>query len=79
MEKDLKYYKENAEEDYLTTPISVLKYITELESEVGVKSKIKELQEWIKNNNFEPKDQEQQKEYDSKVKEFRNLFEKTAQ
>ena len=27
MEKDLKYYKENAEEDYLTTPISVLRYI----------------------------------------------------
>ena len=27
MKKDLKYYKENAEEDYLTTPISVLRYI----------------------------------------------------
>jgi hypothetical protein len=27
MEKDLRYYKENAEEDYLTTPISVLRYI----------------------------------------------------
>lgn len=30
-EKDLKYYKANAEEDYITTPISVLRYITELE------------------------------------------------
>ena len=29
--KDLKYWKNNAEEDYLTTPISVLKYISELE------------------------------------------------
>lgn len=29
--KDLQYYKENAEENYLTTPISVLRYITELE------------------------------------------------
>ena len=31
--KDLNYYKTNAEEDYTTTPISVLKYITELEKE----------------------------------------------
>lgn len=29
--KDLDYYKKNAEEDYRTTPISVLRYITELE------------------------------------------------
>lgn len=29
--KDLNYYKCNAEEDYMTTPISVLRYITELE------------------------------------------------
>ena len=29
--KDLKYYKDNAIEDYITTPISVLRYITELE------------------------------------------------
>lgn len=30
-EKDLEYYRKNAEEDYLTTPISVLRYISELE------------------------------------------------
>jgi hypothetical protein len=29
--KDLSYYKANAEEDYLAVPISVLRYITELE------------------------------------------------
>lgn len=29
--KDLKYYRANAEEDYITTPISVLRYIGELE------------------------------------------------
>jgi len=29
--KNLKYYRENADENYNTTPISVLKYITELE------------------------------------------------
>ena len=29
--KDLNYYKNNAEEDYATAPISVLRYITELE------------------------------------------------
>jgi hypothetical protein len=33
-EKDLDYYKQNAEEDYMTTPISVLRYITELEKTV---------------------------------------------
>jgi len=31
VEKDLNYFKQNAEEDYLKTPISVLRYITELE------------------------------------------------
>jgi hypothetical protein len=30
-EKDLDYFKQNAEEDYMTTPISVLRYINELE------------------------------------------------
>jgi hypothetical protein len=29
--KDLNYYKNNCEEDYINTPISVLRYITELE------------------------------------------------
>jgi hypothetical protein len=32
--KDLNYWKENAEENYITTPISVLKYITELENSI---------------------------------------------
>ena len=35
--KDLNYYKNNCEEDYLHTPISVLRYITELEKEVESK------------------------------------------
>jgi hypothetical protein len=30
--KDLNYWKNNCEEDYLHTPISVLRYITELET-----------------------------------------------
>jgi hypothetical protein len=29
--KDLNYWKLNAEEDYIKTPISVLRYISELE------------------------------------------------
>ena len=33
-EKDLNYYKNNAEEDYISTPISVLRYISELEDNV---------------------------------------------
>lgn len=32
--KDLAYYKTNAEEDYSKVPISVLRYISELEQEV---------------------------------------------
>lgn len=31
--KDLNYWKNNAEEDYLKVPISVLRYITELEKQ----------------------------------------------
>ncbi len=30
--KDLEYWKANAEEDYMHVPISVLRYITELEN-----------------------------------------------
>jgi hypothetical protein len=32
--KDLDYWRKNAEEDYITTPISVLRYINELEQQV---------------------------------------------
>jgi len=32
--KDLAYWKNNAEENYMTTPISVLKYIAELEKHI---------------------------------------------
>ena len=31
MEKSIEHWKANAEEDYLTTPISVLRYVSELE------------------------------------------------
>ena len=34
-DKDLNYWKENCKEDYLHTPISVLRYITELDSKVN--------------------------------------------
>lgn len=34
--KNLDYYRNNAEEDYITTPISVLRYISELETKLGV-------------------------------------------
>jgi hypothetical protein len=42
--KDLNYWKDNAEEDYMTTPISVLKYITELELYIEKTKTIKECQ-----------------------------------
>lgn len=35
MEKDLNYWRSSAEEDYIGTPISVLKYICELENAVA--------------------------------------------
>lgn len=42
--KDLEYQKLNAKEDYIATPISVLKYVTELETFVKQKQfKINEL------------------------------------
>jgi predicted transcriptional regulator len=46
--KDLNYYKNNCEEDYIKTPISVLRYITELEQalqlqQTGVSGSINEL------------------------------------
>jgi len=31
--KGINYFKNNCEENYITTPISVLRYITELENE----------------------------------------------
>lgn len=34
--KDLEYYRKNAEEDYTTTPISVLRYITEMEQALRI-------------------------------------------
>jgi hypothetical protein len=39
--KTIQYYKQNAEEDYLTTPISVLRYISELENMVNVVDTVK--------------------------------------
>ncbi len=39
--KDLTYWKQNCEEDYSHTPISVLRYISELEKAVeGKESKV---------------------------------------
>ncbi len=39
--KDLAYWKANAEEDYMQVPISVLRYITELEQAVKKSKNIK--------------------------------------
>jgi hypothetical protein len=38
--KDLNYYKNNAEQDYIKTPISVLRYITELEQALQLKQTV---------------------------------------
>jgi len=41
LEKDLNFYRINAEEDYLITPISVLRYISELEKTILTTEKTK--------------------------------------
>ena len=41
--KDLTYWKKNAEEDYLKVPISVLRYITELEERMYSEDEVIEL------------------------------------
>jgi hypothetical protein len=41
--KDLAYWKENAEEDYMKVPISVLRYITELEERMYSEEEVGEL------------------------------------
>jgi hypothetical protein len=38
--KDLAYYKANAEEDYLQVPISVLRYISQLEQQQGYSEEV---------------------------------------
>lgn len=38
--KDIEYWKNNAKEDYIKTPISVLRYITELEKLTNQEQKL---------------------------------------
>tara|TARA_R110002020_G_scaffold269078_1_gene484401 strand:- start:45 stop:338 length:294 start_codon:yes stop_codon:yes gene_type:complete len=38
--KDIEYWKNNAKEDYIKTPISVLRYITELEKRMPLVQKL---------------------------------------
>lgn len=49
--KDLKYWKKNAKEDYASTPISVLRYILELEKHIKLPTKEekrqKEFSDWF--------------------------------
>ena len=40
--KDLEYYRKNAEEDYLTTPISVIRYITEMEQALRIHNVVRQ-------------------------------------
>jgi hypothetical protein len=49
-DKDLNYWKNNCEEDYLHTPISVLRYITKLEEAVnnGVLDDVSKQRELLK-------------------------------
>jgi hypothetical protein len=51
IKKDLNYYKENCEKNYMTTPISVLRYITQLEE--GYNHAQTEIEE-LKRNDLQP-------------------------
>ena len=53
MVKDLEYYRLNCEENYLHTPISVLRYIKELEkNNEKVKSVVSELRDIVGFNEY---------------------------
>jgi hypothetical protein len=50
-EKDINYWKNNCEEDYITTPISVLRYISELEKLIALPQQEisdEEIEKWAK-------------------------------
>jgi lipoate-protein ligase A len=50
--KDLAYWKENAEEDYMKVPISVLRYITELEERMYSEVEVDKLLDTLLHNNM---------------------------
>ena len=57
----LKYWKNNAEEDYLTTPISVLKYISELEKLAPIElPSNEEIWRWWQTQKFQKEQGEQE-------------------
>jgi hypothetical protein len=51
-EKDINYWKNNCEEDYITTPISVLRYISELEKLVAFPKQEISDEEILKQGNY---------------------------
>ena len=74
--KDLAYYKTNAEEDYLTVPISVLRYISELEQEVKrMYSEAIEFSEWIRIKDFQTTSKDNWIGLDMKYYTTEELFE----
>lgn len=61
--KSIEYYKANAEEDYATVPISVLRYITELEEKnKEIQQQIQYLNEVVENHNNSRDELQQQLE-----------------
>jgi hypothetical protein len=56
-DKDLSYWEKNAEENYMTTPISVLRYITELENALEDKEEKEESIQILKDAKEQAKEQ----------------------
>ena len=50
--KDLAYWKANAEEDYMKVPISVLRYVSELEKQKYSEEDMFEFSQWIFHNDW---------------------------
>ncbi len=74
--KDLAYYKANAEEDYLQVPISVLRYISQLEQQQGYSEEeveliANEMVNWAIDNVENSKTQSGKK-FDEIMEKFKN-------
>jgi len=51
--KDLSYWKANAEEDYMKVPISVLRYISELEERSYSEEEVNKMFDTLKRNSID--------------------------
>ena len=73
--KDLNYYKNNCEEDYIKTPISVLRYITELEQalqlpQTDVSISLERAKKYARHQHYLGTQGKQLVEFEDKLKQY---------